>query len=155
MSDETIELDTRKLDKFLKALKGDIPTAKVGIIGDKNQRSNEVMGEGNAAIGAKHEYGSDGMPMRSFLRIPISDNMQKYLDNSGAFTKDALNKVINEASLFEWLQKIAVIGETIVLDAFDSGGFGKWKPSIMTHKKTKQTLVETQQLRNSISSEVK
>jgi hypothetical protein len=50
------------------------------------------------------------------------------------------------------------IGETaekIIQDGFTSCGFGKWKPSDMTHKKVAMTLVETQQLMESISSEVK
>ena len=50
---------------------------------------------------------------------------------------------------------MGAVGESIVQDAFSTGGFGKWKPSRMENKQTKQTLVETQQLRNSITSDVK
>ncbi len=53
------------------------------------------------------------------------------------------------------VKKVAVVAEGIVAEAFDTGGFGQWPPSDMTHKKVHQTLVETQQLRNSITSEVK
>jgi phage gpG-like protein len=68
--------------------------------------------------------------------------------------KDVLNDVLKSGTFTPWLKKVAVLAEGIVADAFASGGFGKWPPSDMTHKKNHQTLVETQQLRNSITSEV-
>lgn len=152
MPNETIELNTKNLDKFLKALKGKLPVARVGILGDKNSRDGKI--SSNAEIGLQHEFGSSKLPMRSFLRVPISDNLKRYLENSEAFSKEVLKKVIQESSLAEWVAKIGIIAETIVADAFDSGGFGKWKPSNMTNKQNHQTLVETQQLRNSITSDV-
>lgn len=154
---ETIEIDTKGLDKILKALKGKLPVGRVGILGEDNLRSGKDKNgaPGNAFIGAQHEYGNSELPPRSFLRMPITENLRQYLDESGAFTKDVLNQVIKEGSIKEWVQKITTIAETIVIDAFDSGGFGKWKPSNMANKKNHQTLVETQQLRNSISSDVK
>jgi hypothetical protein len=153
VSDETIQINTRDLDKFLKALKGKLPVARVGILGDKNQRSGKITS--NALIGLQHEFGNSKLPMRSFLRIPISDNLRRYLENSEAFSKEVLKKVIQESTLVEWLRKIGILAETIVADAFDSSGFGKWPPSDMTNKTNHQTLVETQQLRNSITSDVK
>lgn len=154
MSDDTIKMDTKKLDKLIKSLKGDLPVARVGILGDKNARVGKNANT-NAQIGAKHEFGSDGMPIRSFLRVPISTKMQEYLDKSGAFDPAALKKVLNEGTIYTWVQRIGIIGESIVADAFDTGGFGAWPPSNMALKKNHQTLVETQQLRNSITSDVK
>jgi hypothetical protein len=149
---DDVTLNTRGLDKLLKALKGKQPVARVGVLGDKNARKES---DSNATIGAKHEFGDDKMPIRSFLRMPITDMMQKYLDKSKAFDKDALKRVIASGSILEWLKKVAITAEAIVADAFDSGGFGKWKPSNMQFKKNHQTLVETQQLRNSVTSDVK
>lgn len=147
-----VVIKTEGLDKLLKAIKGAQPMARVGILGDGDARRGD---NSNATIGAKHEFGNDGMPQRSFLRMPITENLQAYIDRSGAFDKESLKKVIKSGSFFEWVKKLGVLAETIVSDAFDSGGFGKWKPSNMTYKKNHQTLVETQQLRNSITSEVK
>lgn len=152
---DTFQLNTRVLDNLVKAFKGKLPVARVGVMGDKNARVNNENGPTNAEIGAKHEFGSGGMPQRSFLRVPICDNFQKYLENSGFFDIDALTNVVAEASLKPWVKKFGAIGVAIVLDGFDSGGFGKWKPSNMQRKEVKQTLVETQQLRNSITFEVK
>lgn len=150
MSDET-EIKTQGLDQLIKSLKGKMPVARVGVLG-KDSRGGKGS---NAAIGMKHEFGLDGMPMRSFLRVPILDNLEKYLDKAGALDKDVLAAVVRTGTIIPWLQKIAVIGQTIVLDAFATTGFGKWKPSNMRYKKNHQTLVETQQLRNSIEWDVK
>lgn len=109
----------------------------------------------NAEIGAKHEFGEDGMPQRSFLRVPLIDHLNKYIESSGLFSKQVLQQVIAERSIRAWVQNIGLVAETVIGEAFDSGGFGKWKPSNMKYKKVHQTLVETQQLRNSITSEVK
>lgn len=151
MSDVT--LDIKNLEQLLKALKGKIPIARVGILGDKNPRTGG--GAGNATIGAAHEFGTSTLPERSFLRVPISDQLSKRLESSGAFDKDVLAEVIKLGNITPWLKKVAVLAEGIVADAFDSGGFGKWPPSDMRRKQNQQTLIETQQLRNSITSEVK
>lgn len=154
MGDEnTIEINTKGLDKLLKAFKGAIPVARVGVLGDKNKRAGKA--NSNATIGAKHEFGSAELPQRSFLRLPISENLQKYLDKAGAFDEEAVKRVIASGSVKEWVKLMAIVAESIVADAFATGGFGKWKPSNMAFKKNHQTLVETQQLRNSITSDVK
>lgn len=151
MSDDT-ELNMKGLEQMLKSLKSP-PNVRVGIIGDKSPpRTGEVT---NASIGAKHEFGESGMPIRSFLRMPLTLKMQDALDESKFFDPVALKKVVAMGDLTEWMQKIGIVAESVVLDAFDTGGFGQWKPSIMDHKKNQQTLVETGQLRNAITSEVK
>lgn len=154
MSDNTVYVNTKGLDQFLKLLKVKPPVARVGILGDKNLRTSEGV-KSNAEIGARHEFGSGKLPIRSFLRAPISDKMQSYLESSNAFDPQALSKVIKTGSLLEWTRKLGILAESIVSDAFATGGFGKWKPSNMARKKVHQTLVETNQLRESITSEVK
>ena len=147
----TVVFKDHGMQDLIDAMSGELPKAKVGILGDNTNREETLS---NADVGIKHEFGTETLPIRSFLRVPLTDNMQKYLNKSGAFDEEALKKVIEENSLFPWLKKIAIIGETIVIDGFDSGGFGKWPPSDMTKIKVHQTLVETQQLRDSITSEV-
>ena len=150
----TVELNDKKLKDLIKALKGKVPKARVGILGGaKNSRKDDT--QTNAEIGAKHEFGDDQVPQRSFLRVPLSDNLQKYLEKNGAFNKDVFEKVLKEKSIYEWVKKLAITAEQIIAEGFASGGYGKWKPSNMEHKKVHQTLVETQQLRNSITSDVK
>ncbi len=149
------------LDNLLRALTGDLPQARVGVLGSNNSRTAGK--SNNATIGKNHEFGEivklNGrdvkLPERSFLRVPIAENMQGYLDSSGMFTKEAERQVVRDGSLVPWITNLGIIGVSIVLDAFKTGGFGKWKPSNMKFKKNHQTLVETQQLRNSITWDVK
>lgn len=149
-----VNLKIDGLQKVLKALKVKPPVARVGILGNNALRSDGKGGPNNATIGSWHEFGTSKLPVRSFLRVPISEKLQKELEKSGAFTPEALSQVVKQKTLRPWVEKMAIVAEGIVADAFDTGGFGAWKPSDMQHKKVKQTLVETQQLRNSITSEV-
>lgn len=148
-----VDLTTKGLDQVLKALKGPLPVARVGVLGGRNAREGKV--SSNATVGAAHEFGTEHLPMRSFLRVPLMENLDKYLRKSQAFDKDVLKKVIATGTITEWLRKVAISAEAVVADAFNSGGFGKWPPSNMRYKKNHQTLIETQQLRNSITSDVK
>lgn len=158
MSD-TVKMNVKGLDQLLKALKAKPPIARVGILGSQNavhttDGSSSAEGLTNAEIGAIHEFGLGNNPQRSFLRIPISENLQKSMKASGAFDKEVLAGVIASGTVIPWVKKVAIIAEAIVAQAFDTGGFGAWPASNMAGKKNHQTLVETQQLRNSITSEV-
>lgn len=148
MSD-SFEYKDKGLANLIKALTVKSPTVKVGILGTKDSRTGDDKSKSNAIIGARHEFNG-----RSFLRQPLNENLQKYLLSSGAFDKKAFREVVKTKSLLPWIQKLGILGVQIVNEAFDTGGFGKWKPSNMDRKIVKQTLVETQQLRNSITSEV-
>lgn len=150
--DETVEFKTKGLDQLIRSMKGNIPVVKVGILAETNSRKN---GEGsNASIGVKHEFGMEGLPERSFLRVPLAEHMQDYLNSAEMLDRATVAQIIQEGSLERWLTKVGFIAENIISDAFSTGGFGKWKPSNMAYKKVHLTLVETQQLRNSITSEV-
>lgn len=154
MSDE---INLKGLDQLLKALKAKPPKVRVGVLGKKAGRTSGA--ETNASIGVRHELGI-GVPQRSFLRMPISDNLEKRMEKSGALNRDVLAQVIKLGSITPWMRKIATLAETIVLDAFDTGGFGKWSAwknpaERAKHSNAGMLLVDTTQLRNSITSEVK
>lgn len=151
-SSDTIEFDLKGLEQLIKALKGQVPYGRIGVLGKKTNRQGETT---NAQVGAAHEFGTTRLPQRSFLRIPLIEHLNKYLEKSGAFTDATMKKVIREGSLKPWMQLVMITAELVVADAFRTGGFGKWRRSNMAKKRVKQTLIETQQLRNSISSEVK
>lgn len=182
MSD-AIEFDTKALDTIIKSLKK-VPVARVGILGSgKNGRSPEVAagiakgtsansrtkarakaagadGLSNASIGAAHEYGSPSrnLPMRSFLRVPLYLELDKQLQKAGALDETTLKKVVAEGSAVAFMKKVAIVAHGIVLQAFDTGGFGTWAPlkdKTMNAKQNKQILVETHQLRDSVTWEVK
>ena len=150
----SVKYNNKGLKTPIDLLKKDSPKARVGVLGEAKNR-DDADGPTNVQIGQKHEFGTDELPQRSFLRVPVTEKMQSYLDDAKGFDEDAFKEVVKEKSLVPWIKKIGVIGETIVLDAFDSAGFGKWEPSNMKYKKNHETLVESQQLRNSIASDVK
>lgn len=141
------------LEQIIKALKVNVPTAKVGVMGSKNVRND---GTTNAQVGAAHEFGTATIPQRSFLRVPIADHLEKKLENSGAFDKETLALVVKQGDARPWMKKVAITAEAIVQEAFETGGFGKWPPwkDPNYHNDDNRLLVDTRQLRESISSEV-
>ena len=159
MSNDACTVNVAGLDKLLKALKAKPPVARVGILGGDENRKETGNAPGNAEVGAVHEYGAParGIPPRSFLRIPISDNLQKYMDTSGVLSKDKMDEVLKVGSVVPWLKEVAGIAERIVVEAFATSGFGKWaawKDPNYTNN-ANMILVDTTQLRESITSEVK
>lgn len=158
--DDRMTFNVKGLEKLLTALKARPPVARVGILGANATKKHTEEGGSesdltNATIGAFHEFGTTKLPQRSFLRWPLALHLDKKMQSSGALKEDTMKEVIATGSVLPWLKKIAILAEAIVLEAFDTGGNGQWKPSIMGPKKVKQTLVETQQLRDSITSEAK
>ena len=118
----------------------------------------------NVSIGAIHEFGGDTtlpngkkitLPQRSFLRYPISSKLYSYMKERGAFKEGIIEKVIENGNFVLFMRKVGATAKAIVEDAFDSEGFGTWEKSNREFKKLDMTLVETQQLRNSISYVVK
>lgn len=148
----SVTLNDKRLRELIEAFSGQIPVARVGVLGGKNARAKDF--QTNAEIGALHEFGGAKMPKRSFLRTPLTDLLKSKLEKAGMFDEAALARVIKERSIFPWVKKISVTALDIVLGAFETGGYGKWEPSNMDHKKVHMTLVETQQLRNSITEDV-
>lgn len=143
------DFDVSLLDKLIKSMSSN-PHGKIGVLQDS---ARTPVGESNnASIGAKHELGVENMPQRSWLRMPIINYLERYLKKAGALKPEVLREIIKSGSLKPWMSKIMISAEAVVAEGFDSGGFGLWKPSNMKLKKNHQTLVETQQLRNSVTS---
>ena len=170
MSDEENEFKTDGLDRLAKALKDDLSRVRVGVLGSRTVRNESspsspkgaprkpspAAGEPtNASIGAKHEFGEAGMPRRSFLRVPIEELLQAKLDSSGMFGKAEMQEVLAQGSFEPWLDKVGAIAVGIVTEGFETGGYGEWAPwKDGYHSKGGQILVDTAQLKNSITFEV-
>lgn len=150
-----VESKQDMLDKFYRMMKEQKFVARIGVLGNKDRRTKGVA-PSNATIGAVHEYGSPGknIPQRSFLRMPIETKLQAELDKRKFFTPAMLKKMSEASSLEPLIEKVAIAAVAVVLQAFDTTGFGNWKPSNMEYKALKQTLVETQQLIKSIDHDV-
>lgn len=153
-----VQLNTTALDGLLRALRQKLPVVRVGILGSTASRTSgeKSNGPNNAEVGAAHEFGTSKMPQRSFLRVPLNDNLNTAVSLAGGYDDDTLKEVIKLGSIKPWLEKIAKVAEGVVLDAFNTAGFGKWKPWSTGYSNTTGTLlVDTTQLRDSITSDVK
>jgi len=148
----------------LKKIVGDLQDyrAHVGVLGSsgKNGRADEdseSAGLTNAEIGAIHEFGTESIPPRSFLRMPIEEKkgtIVKKLSNSQTFKTH-----IEAGDIGKAVETVGVLGEEVIQQAFETKGFGQWPekaPATKAHSKNpEQPLIESTQLRKSITSEAK
>jgi phage gpG-like protein len=143
------------LNDFIKGLGGEYVT-RVGVLG-----GNQARGDGdltNSEIGVVHEYGtkSGNIPSRSFLRMPLEVKSKDFVKGIGnsKMVKDAIARG-DYKRVYELMGAKA---EQIVDDAFATGGFGMWpplKPETIAAKGSAGILKDTQQLRRSVTSDVK
>lgn len=161
MNARVIRHDMRGLNAIVKALH-DRKVVRVGIMGGKSER-----GEGrgkkrvvdnsttNAEIGFLHEFGSYShkIPVRSWLRFPMFARNQFILGEAMKATKELLPKG-NKTGI---LRRIGIACEAAIQMAFDTRGFGTWranKDSTIKSKGSDAPLIDTAQLRRSVSSVV-
>lgn len=140
----------KKLDNVIKAL-GIKQHVRVGIFGSPRSGA----GINNASVGLKHELGSlsENIPPRSFIRMPLTEKGNAIFKR---LNPQEVERGLVNGKLF--LEKIGVIAEEYIQQAFDTGGFGKWAPvkeSTSAKKGSSSILIDTGQLRRSITSEVK
>ena len=160
---EAIEVELRK--KFV---------TRVGILGAKSRGRKETVekysktgkllghkkGESasdlsNADIGLIHEKGSKSgkIQRRSFIEMPLQLKIPRIIDKLGQAVIDGLTK----ENIMSAYKKLGIIGENIIMGAFASRGYERWeanKPSTIARKKSAKPLIDTAQLRKSISSQV-
>lgn len=153
-SDVKFRMDLTKLTALTKELSQNM-VAKVGILGDKNKRDEP--GLTNVEIGARHEFGviSENLPRRSFLMSPLGtlrkDELLKGL------TAIVNNNIGHEGRIMVIFKQLGLLGERIVRKAFDTGGYGTWKPLTaytIAKKGSSTILVDSAQLKRSITSKV-
>lgn len=126
----------------------------VGVLGGFDARKEE--GIGNAGLGAVHEFGvvSKGIPSRSFLRMPVLNELPAALK----VTDRALwHKVIVKQGILGALALLGAYALDVIHLAFETGGFGFWqslKPRTVRRKGSSAILIDTAQLRQSITAEV-
>jgi hypothetical protein len=153
-----IVLDMKKLKEFEAKLKEEV-TIKVGVLEKKNARPTDAKYD-NAGIGKKHEFGlfspeiGKRLPKRSFLMMPLKTRYMSTLESKKWASKEDFEKILDPVEGIKFFRKFGELATRIIDDAFKTGGFGQWKPSDMSFKKVHQTLVETSQLRRSITYKV-
>lgn len=172
------KVDFRRLSKLIEEW-DDKYSIKVGIIGDTAYQKHEHSDLTNADLGAIHEFGTVNISRRSFLADSILTNegkraiIKEVVSNNEAVAelmkkptgdeydtvyREAVKKVVNPEIV---ANQIAIAALNRVQEAFTNDGYGKWKPTTKYSRKRRYgdpdnpTLVDTGQLRDSISFEVK
>jgi phage gpG-like protein len=135
-----IEFNDKELQKLIKSYSAKMPDIKVGILGEMAARDDKL---NNAEIGMVHEFGSPSknIPMRSFLRMPISEKLHGELENV---------KMGKGAGVREMAYVIGSTAVSVIHEAFATAGFGQWDKA----KKKEDPLIDTGQLRESINFEI-
>lgn len=124
---------------------------KVGVLGNKVARKDG--GLNNPTIGAVHEFGSldKKIPARSWLRMPIMSKLPDVVKKIGRST---FNAIAAKNGIVTALETLGTEAYNVIQDAFNTGGFGTWaplKPSTIRRKKSSAILIDTAQLRQSVS----
>ena len=171
----TVRLDLDKLTMIQKAL-GAKNVTHVGILGAKSHsrkeagklikkagkftgghsKTKEAADQTNADIGFLHEKGSKslGIERRSFLLMPLEEQSLEL--NS---VRNALWQSFTEGrnTIVQAYRKLGQAAEAIIQKAFETGGYGHWdalKAKTIARKKSSSILIDTAQLRRSITSRV-
>lgn len=169
---KVLRSDFRGLDRLVKTL-GDGQVVRVGILANHANR-NEAgklrslkAGGGhaidkktpsdvtNAEIGAVHEFGSNSkdIPKRSWLRMPIFAEAKNIIADAAKVLPEA----VGDGNMTRVLKIIGISAQAAIQRAFASRGFGRWKPdspATIAAKRSSAPLIDTAQLRRSVTSAV-
>lgn len=153
MNELKITLNMKPMKGFLKNIKKPVGV-KVGVLGSTDAREGEPIT--NAQVGLKNEFGSvsENIPARSFLRMPL-ETKEKELEQT--FSQPDVKKMILKGDIKGAMTELGFTAEKIIDDAFKSRGFGSWKPNApytIAKKGSSEPLIDTSQLRRSITSKV-
>lgn len=162
-----VSLEIGPLDTAIKGLIGNTPKARVGIIGTKGQEMHHGTNKTNAQVGLVQELGKKSgrprIPQRSFIRMPLETHFAARRDK--VIKKQDIEESIISGNFKPLMKKLGLVGEQVIDDAFETSGWGKWpKNAPLTlkikmskgnnHSNEPKPLIDTGQLRKSISSEV-
>ena len=137
------------LDRFREIGK---PKVYIGVPASKNGMHDG--GINMATLLALHVLGapSRGIPQRDPLRPPLIANAQRYSDLLALGLKNALSDGTDPKLVYE---KIGIVATNDVKDYFITGNFKALSEKTIKAKGSSKPLVDTGELRNSISYEVR
>lgn len=135
---------------------------KQGVEYDKRRR--KLKGRGgeetptNPELAAKNEFGI-GVPRRSMLRMPLHLHGDKVLKGAQADARAQLAQVGRNprAVAKKVLTRVGIAAENLVQEAFDTRGFGSWKPNApetIALKGSDAPLIDSSQMRHAVDSRV-
>lgn len=142
MSVKEIDLGWGKILRNMKKI--DKTILKVGIqAGDMAADGKNTM----AFIGAVHEFGTEHIPQRSFIRSALNDNQKKIADFAGELGEQIIleKKTPKQALNLMGLKITGMIQEKIT-----DGDFTPLAPATVRAKKSNKPLIDTGRMRASI-----
>jgi hypothetical protein len=164
----TIEIDkatskktasvAKKLSNHVINLRKELELAKrgsvvVGLLGD--DLGPDAPYRSALEVGVIHEFGLGRCPERSFIRLPFKvkrDEMSKAIDNGFKAVSSGTTQTERALGL------IGARANNYVIDAFETEGWGKWKPLhpyTIKMKGSSAILIDTGTLRRSVTWEVR
>jgi phage gpG-like protein len=144
--------DLRALARSIKASKS--MRVRVGLFPNKAARKESEIT--NPVIGAIHEFGSKvhNIPARSWLRMPIMLYFRPTVEGKGrAWWRSSLST----KGMASTLKKLGICAENTIQNAFETGGFGQWRPlskATIEAKGSSAILIDTGELRKAVASKV-
>lgn len=154
-----VKYDFNKLAFFIKQLMGDCPKVQVGILGDTNGRKD---GKTNAEIGLANEFGKltgfPKIPKRSFILMPLNTHFKELLKEKKSTSAEAFERAVKTGNLVPFMKKVGMVAEETIQTAFETRGWGQWPdnaPYTIAMKGSDSPLIDTGELRKSITSKVK
>lgn len=131
----------------LKKLTDNKYSVQVGIFGDKALRkSAEDKGLTNAEIGMVHEMGSieRNIPRRSFLWDTFANHGKELMQ----VLKKDVETLLKTGKIEEYLKRVGLASVNLVIEAFNTGGWGAWPPNAYATllRKFKGTLSRRRQM---------
>lgn len=128
------------------------PKVYIGVPASKNGMHDG--GVNMATLLAIHVLGapSRGIPQRDPLRPPLIANAQRYTDLLALGLKNALANGTDPKIVYE---KIGIVATNDVKDYFITGNFKALSEKTIKAKGSSKPLIDTGELRNSISYEVR
>lgn len=149
-----VKIDMSGFKPIKKALDDKFKT-RVGILGGKASEAHKGTELTNADIGAIHEFGSlsNNIPPRSFLRLPLEAKLGEWINKN----RIRYMELMEQGSVRKFYVDMGFAAEGIIDEAFVTSGFGQWapdKPATAKRKGSSMPLIDTGQLRASITSKV-
>ena len=144
--------DFSRLEKLIEGLEGDY-SIDVGVFSEAKTPDGKQVAE----YGAYNEFGSivvkDRPPKRSFIRMPIEQKQDKI----ETYVAGKAQGHLETGDVKAIFQDIGIAAESVIQEAFDTQGFGAWKPdadSTVARKGSSAPLIDDGTLRKAVTSRV-
>lgn len=146
------DLDKRLIEQLAKRIEGGHKTVNVGFpaTGEMHRDEDGASDMSVAAIAAVHEFGTDTIPERSFLRAGIRKNKAGYV----RLNILNLRKVVRgELTIDRALGRLAEQAKADVQMEITNGDFPALDPETIRRKGSSKPLIDSGQMRQSVAWE--